>query len=320
MGNNLPSQPSLNFKSFFSLWHLPEVEDWRVPKQKIGEKQTNAAKYKSTTKKVQPVNEPMPQQLNSPLCRPPLSQNPYQTPLTPFSPEFTPTWKINEERLKVLDFGPSKWLSEEDMKLMKHVINLRQGILAFGAEERGLLKNTYGKPYIIPVIKHEPWQQRPIPITAEIKNDFIELVRERVKTGLYEQSCSYYSSPVLCVKKQDRKLRVVHDLQKLNKVTIKDSGLPPSPKDLIESFTRRACYGLVDIMGGYDERELALESRPLTTFKTPLGRYQLTRLPQGATNSVAVYQAQMMWILQDEITHNVGIFIDNGGIKGPESD
>ena len=73
-------------------------------------------------------------------------------------------------------------------------------------------------------------------------------------------------------------------------------------------------------MGGYDERELAHESRPLTTFDTPLGRFQLTRLPQGATNSVAVYQAQMMWILQDEIPENVGVFIDDGGIKGPCSD
>jgi hypothetical protein len=73
-------------------------------------------------------------------------------------------------------------------------------------------------------------------------------------------------------------------------------------------------------MGGYDERELAPESRPLTTFETPLGRFQLTRLPQGATNSVTVYQAQMTWILQDEIPNNVGIFIDDGGINGPESD
>ena len=72
-------------------------------------------------------------------------------------------------------------------------------------------------------------------------------------------------------------------------------------------------------MGGYDERELAHKSRPLTTFETPLGRFQLTRLPQGATNSVAVYQAQMMWILQDEIPEHVGVFIDNGGIKGPRS-
>ncbi|MBW0506977.1 hypothetical protein O181_046692 [Austropuccinia psidii MF-1] len=46
---------------------------------------------------------------------------------------------------------------------------------------------------------------------------------------------------------------------------------------------------------------------------------QLTRLPQGATNSVAVYQAQMTWILQEEIPESVGIFIYDGGIIGPRS-
>ena len=108
---------------------------------------------------------------------------------------------------------------------------------------------------------------------------------------------------------------MVHDLQKLNKVTIKDSGSPPNPEELVDSFTGRACYGLGDIMGGYDETELAHQSRPLTTFETPLGRFQLTRLPQGATNSVAVYQAQMMWILQEELPQSFGIFIDDGGLK-----
>ena len=68
-------------------------------------------------------------------------------------------------------------------------------------------------------------------------------------------------------------------------------------------------------MGGYDERELAPEYRPLTNFETPLGQFKLTRLPQGATNSVAVYQAQMMWILQDELPQHMGIFVDEGGIK-----
>ncbi|MBW0557258.1 hypothetical protein O181_096973 [Austropuccinia psidii MF-1] len=72
-------------------------------------------------------------------------------------------------------------------------------------------------------------------------------------------------------------------------------------------------------MAGYDERELDVTTRPPTTFETPLGRMQLTRLPQGATNSVAVYQAQMTWILQEEIPESVGIFIDDGGIKGPRS-
>jgi hypothetical protein len=77
----------------------------------------------------------------------------------------------------------------------------------------------------------------------------------------------------------------------MNRVTIRDAGLPPVTEEFIEAFAGRLCYGLGDIMGGYEKRELAEESQPLTTFDTPLGRFQLTRLPQGATNSVAVYQA-----------------------------
>jgi len=304
----------------FSFVFNPQQQEVICEEWKNGNSWCNATKYKSVLKKIRPVNVPMPQDINPPLQRPPLSRDPYLTPLTPYPPEFSPTLKITEERLKVINFGPDGWLSSEELKLFKHIITLRQDAVAFCEEERGVLKHSDGLPYIIPVIQHEPWQKKPIPIPESIKQEYIELVRERIKTGLYEQSTSSYSSPVFCVMKHNGKLRIVHDLQPMNKVTIKDAGIPPSPEDFVEAFSGRTCYGLGDIMGGYDERELAYESRPLTTFETPLGRLQLTRIPQGATNSVAVYQAQMMWILQDEIPHYVGIFIDDGAIKGPESD
>ena len=117
-----------------------------MPKQTTETISINAAKYKPASKKIKPVNEPMPQNLNPPLCYPPLSRDPYKTPLDPFPPEFTPTYKINEERLKVVNFGPPGWLWPEELKLMKHIIKIRQKSLAFSAEERGLLKHTYGKP------------------------------------------------------------------------------------------------------------------------------------------------------------------------------
>jgi hypothetical protein len=56
----------------------------------------------------------------------------------------------------------------------------------------------------------------------------MELVKERVQTGLYEQTNSSYSSPIFEVLKQDKaSLRIVHDLQRLNLLTIRDAGLPP---------------------------------------------------------------------------------------------
>ena len=137
----------------------------------------NAAKYKPVAKKIKPVNQPMPISLNPPLTRPTLSRDLHSTPLMTHPPELTPTHKITEERLALIYFGPTGWLSEEELKLMKHLINLRQGALAFSEGERALLKHSYGKPYTITVIPHEPWQQKPIPIPDPIKNQFIELVR-----------------------------------------------------------------------------------------------------------------------------------------------
>ncbi|MBW0580753.1 hypothetical protein O181_120468 [Austropuccinia psidii MF-1] len=127
------------------------------------------------------------------------------------------------------------------------------------------------------------------------------------------------TTPVFCVAKSNGKLKIDNYLQDLNEVKIEDAGLPPHIEEFVDAFSGRACYRLGYIMGGYYERELDISTRPLTTFETPLGRIQLTRLPQGETNSVAVYQAQMTWILQEEIPENVQTFIYDAGIKGSRS-
>ncbi|MBW0543728.1 hypothetical protein O181_083443 [Austropuccinia psidii MF-1] len=278
-----------------------------------------AAKYKSVLEKVRLVNEPMPQYLNPHLERPLFSRDPYETPLSPNPPIFQETFKVTHERLEAVDFGPPGWLSNEEINLLKNVITLREKAIAFYEEERELLKHSYREPYRIPVIPHEPWQKKPISIPKSILPQFTELIRERIRTGLYEQSTSSYTSPTFCVAKSNGKRRIGNDLQELNKVIIKDAVLTPHIEEFVDAFAGRASYRLGDIMGGYDVRELDVTTRPLTTFETPLGRMQLTRLPQGATNSVAVYQAQMTWIVQEEIPESVEIFIDDGGIKGPRS-
>ncbi|MBW0588596.1 hypothetical protein O181_128311 [Austropuccinia psidii MF-1] len=152
------------------------------------EAQSNAAKYRSVLKKVGPVNEAMPQDLNPPLERPDLSRDPYETPLSPNAPLFIETLKATEEKISMINFEPSGWLSEEETNLLKNVILLRENAVAFCEEERGILKHSYRKPYKTPVISHGPWQKKPIPIPKSILPQFIELVRERIRTGFYEQS------------------------------------------------------------------------------------------------------------------------------------
>jgi len=68
------------------------------------------------------------------------------------------------------------------------------------------------------------------------------------------------------VEKKGGALRVVHDLQPLNAVTIQDVSLPLRVDDMIESFSGRVIYGLFDLKSGYDSRILAPQSQDLTSF------------------------------------------------------
>ena len=84
---------------------------------------------------------------------------------------------------------------------------------------------------------------------------------------------------------------MVHDLQPLNVVTIRDVTLSPWVEDMIESFLGWAIFGLFDLKAGYDNCLLAPISRDLTSFfMDGLGLLRLMRLPQGHTNSVAEFQ------------------------------
>ncbi|MBW0509137.1 hypothetical protein O181_048852 [Austropuccinia psidii MF-1] len=76
-----------------------------------------AAKYKSVLKKVRPVNEPMPQDLN-----PPLARDPYETPLSSNPPLFQEAFKVTHERLQAVNFGPPGVLSIEDINLSKTLL------------------------------------------------------------------------------------------------------------------------------------------------------------------------------------------------------
>jgi hypothetical protein len=112
---------------------------------------------------------------------------------------------------------------------------------------------------------------------------------------------------------------IVHDLQPLNKVTIRDAGLPPILDDFVEPFAGSQCYTVFDLFWGFDARKLHPESQDLTAFLTPLGLLHITSLPTGFTNSPAEFQKCMTFILHDEIPSKANIFIDDLSIKGPRS-
>ena len=85
----------------------------------------------------------------------------------------------------------------------------------------------------------------------------------------------------------------------------------------MEAYAGRSVYSVLDMYWGFHARMLDPECRDLTAFQTPIGAFRLTSLPMGYVNAPAEFQDCMMFVLQDEVPHVAGVFIDDIPIKGP---
>ena len=144
----------------------------------------------------------------------------------------------------------------------------------------------------------------------------IKLIKSKIASGVYEPSNSSYQSHWFCVAKKNGSIHIVHDLQPLNAVTIKDVTTLSYVKHFTEQSAGHSIYTMMDLFVSYDHHALADESHNLTTFQTPLGTLRLTVLPQGWTDSPAIFQNDVAFILQHEI-EVASNFQDDINVLGP---
>ena len=277
-------------------------------------------KYKTVDRKVRPVPSYMPDpagQVFLPVVIPPLPSLPLDPPQLA---KFLPTKRLTQERLeKILSSVPQGFLQPREIDLLVHVLQTRELALAFEDLERGTFAKKYFPDYEIPVIEHVPWVQAPIRVPKAIEDTVRQMLLDQKAAGKYEYSTASYRSRIFAVGKPKGGIRLVADVQELNKVTVRDAGLPPRTDDFAESFVGHIIYGLVDLFSGYDGRRLGVASRPLTTFSSLIGPHRSCVLPQGATNSLPEFQRCTTHTLQEEIPKNGGVFMDDVGLKGPTS-
>lgn len=139
--------------------------------------------------------------------------------------------------------------------------------------------------------------------------------------GKFEPSTALYRSRIFAVTKKNG-IRIVQDVQELNKVTVRDTTLPPRVDDFAEGFVGRGVYGLCNLFVGYNGRKLVKVSRPLMTFGCILEARRGTMLPQGATNSFPEFQKCVDHTIKEEKEArppNGNGFVDDVGIIGPKS-
>ena len=287
----------------------------------VSEREISGAKYKPVAKKVVPVSTqdpdgPIP--VYSPIG---IGHLP-ELPKSPVSLEDRVySERLTKERVSaIVGRVPAAFLTKAEVELLVHVMFLYEKVFAFSDLERGAFSSKYYPDYVIRTVPHKPWQKKPIRLPQARREEVIRMLKEQMASGKYEPASSSYRSAFFAVEKKGGALRIVHDLQPLNAVTIRDSTLPPRVEDMIESFAGRAVYGLFDLKSGYDNRMLARISRDLTSFYAEgMGMLRLTRLPQGHTNAVAEFQRCTQHMIGPMYPDHAEVFIDDCAAKGPKS-
>ena len=193
-------------------------------------------------------------------------------PLPTNPPDFVPGVCFTQERADALNLDPAGWLWPEELKLVRWIVRNHEVAFTWDPSERGCFDEQYFPPVKIPTVPHTLWVHKNIPLPPTIKEAAIKIIKDRIASGVYEPSTASYCSHWFCVLKQDGKSwHLVHDLQPLNAVTIRDASLPPFVEHFAESFAGYAVYGMLDLFAGFDQRPLHPDSRDLTSFLSPVG-------------------------------------------------
>ncbi|KXJ30128.1 Retrovirus-related Pol polyprotein from transposon opus [Exaiptasia diaphana] len=109
-----------------------------------------------------------------------------------------------------------------------------------------------------------------------------------------------WCAPIVVVPKQNGQVRICVDLTRLNDSVKRERHILPSVEETLAQLGGAKVFSKLDANSGFHQIPLTEESKLLTTFITPFGRYCYNRLPFGITSAPEHFQKRMSSILSNE--------------------
>ena len=150
----------------------------------------------------------------------------------------------------------------------------------------------------------------PYPVPKSERSDLSKEVKRLLKHKKIEKSESCHNSPVLPIRKRNNELRLVYDFRRINDWTAKQKFPLPRIDDILNDLFGGKVFSCLDMKSGYSQVKLHPESRPLTAFTVPEGRYQHIVLPQGLCNGPSLFQSLMCNVVSGLAPH-IFCFLDD---------
>ena len=182
-----------------------------------------------------------------------------------------------------------------------------EGLGTMGEEYTIQLKDG-AKPHAL----HTP-RRVPIPLQQKVKEE-LDRMQELGVISKVDQP-SPWCAGMVAVPKQSGQVRICVDLRALNENVAREFHPIPRVDEVLAQLSGATLFSKLDANSGFWQIPLAEQSRLLTTFITPEGRFCFNKLPFGISSAPELFQKRMKAILEG--LEGVVCLIDDVLVFGP---
>ncbi len=148
-------------------------------------------------------------------------------------------------------------------------------IVKLREEFADVLKDEPGDTDTVEVsIEVDPIAQVPYRIPDRLKAGVKEELDKLKEAGIIERSTSPWASPTVPVVKPDGNVRLCVDFRRLNSVTRGDPYETPTLDDILQKAGNCTVMLKLDLSKGFYQVRVKEESKEMTAFVSPYGKYQ----------------------------------------------
>ena len=143
----------------------------------------------------------------------------------------------------------------------------------------------------------------------------LQEVQEHIKGLLAPKvivdSHSPYAAPVVIVREKDGGIRLCVDYRRLNAETVDDAYPLPRIQEFFDALVRAQFFSTLDLASGYHQIAMHPDDQHKTSFVTPMGLFEYTRMPMGLSSAPATFQRLMQSTMSDFIFQFLLVYLDD---------
>ncbi|XP_076660149.1 uncharacterized protein LOC143363456 [Halictus rubicundus] len=158
----------------------------------------------------------------------------------------------------------------------------------------------------------KPFSFSPRRLSYDEKNKLRGILDGLLETGIIRESTSEYASPIVLTKKKNGEIRMCVDFRTLNKITIRDNFPLPLIEDQLDLLEGKKYFTTLDLKDGFFHVKMHEDSIKFTSFVTPFGQYEYTRMPFGLKGAPLKFQRYVTEIFKELINDGeISVYLDD---------